>query len=132
MEVEDFKMKSLNSSVKDWMKVFISEVTVTDVTPHGCRVKSIDTERSHRGKIYSPIHDYWTNVIIKFHEEDMRDYMNRKQLTLPVPDTFIDMCNQGYPESIVHMWKCIIGGALRKAGFYEESQRVPEKDMTLF
>jgi len=125
-------MKSLNSSVKDWIKAFIHEVTVTDVTPNGCRVKSIETEHSHRGKIYSPVHDYWTNVVIKFHEEDVKDYMNRKQLTLPITDDLIAMCNANYPEGIVHVWKCIIGGALRKAGFFEKSQAVKESDKSLF
>src|SRR3990167_10156135 len=125
-------MKTINSASIDWIKKFIDELTVTDVTPEGCRVQSIVCENSHRGKIYSPLHRDWTNVVIKFHTEDTRDLMNRKQLTMPVPDLLIDMCNMSVVmpdgQEIIHKMKCYISGSLHKAGFFEASQARPEKD----
>jgi len=118
-------MKQLNSAIKDRMRAFIGEATVTDVTPNGCRVRSISCEHSHRGRRF-------TNAVIKFHEEDVRNYMNRKDLTLPVPDPLISMCNEGNPPGIEHIWKCIISGALHKAGFFAEWEKVPERDESLF
>jgi len=117
-------MKKLDSAVIDEFREFINGVTVTDVTPQGCRVKSIETNRSHRGS-------YWTNVVITFHDED-RKYMNRKNLTLPVPDKLIDMCNNSVPPGINHVWGLIIAGGLHKAGFFKASESRPEVDSLLF
>ena len=125
-------MKELTSTIKDRIREFVADLTITDVTPDGMRVKSIDCERSHRGAIYSPTFAYWTNVVIKFHEEDMKNYMNRKNITLPVPDALISMVNEGNPPKIEHVFKCIISGALRKSGFYDESYALPETDKALF
>ena len=117
-------MKQLDMTMKDQIRSFIPELTTTDVTPDGVRVQSIDCENSHRGK-------FFTNVVIKFHEEDIRNYMNRKNLTMPVPDKLIGMCNNG-DGNIEHIWRCIIAGALHKAGFFAEYEAVPEKDESLF
>lgn len=125
-------MKQLTSGIKDRIREFIGDITVTDVTPQGVRVKSIECERSHRGKIYSPNFAYWTNVVIKFHEGDMRNYMNRKNITLPVPDALISMCNEGNPPKIEHIFKCIISGALHKSGFFADYEAMPETDKALF
>jgi hypothetical protein len=125
-------MERLNSTVKDKMITFIKELTTTDITPNGCRVKSIMSERSHRGKIWSPNHQQWTNVVIKFHEEDMKNYMNRKNLTLPVPDKLVNLCNELNNDKVEHIWKCIISGALHKSGFFSEDYQIPEADKSLF
>jgi len=117
-------MKKLDSAVIDEIKEFIDGFTVTDVTPSGCKVKSIETNRSHRGRD-------WTNMVITFHYEDTQ-YMNRKNLTLPVPDKLIDMCNNSVPPGINHVWGLIIAGSLRKAGFFESWEAKPEKDALLF
>lgn len=125
-------MKELNSAVKDRIKHFVTGLTVSDVTPNGCRVKSIKCERSHRSRDHSAKFSHWTNVVIEFHPEEMQNFMNRKNLTLPIPDKLIGMFNESNDDGIVHAWKCIISGGLHKSGFFAAYEAVKETDASLF